>query len=98
MNSSHCALAYDLRRCARRDCMISNIVFALLMAAPAQTGTIQGTVFREGTSVPVAGVKITVNGGSPMNPRQAQMVLSAQAIGANISPEDIEAARAVTAR
>jgi len=78
--------------------MITSLVFALLLGAPAQTGTIQGTVLREGTSVPVAGVKITVNGGSPMNPRQAQMVLSAQAIGANISPEDIEAARAVTAR
>jgi hypothetical protein len=78
--------------------MISSVLFALLLAAPAQTGTIQGTVVREGTSEPVAGVKITVGGGSPMNPRQAQMVLSAQAIGANILQEDIEAAHSVIAR
>ncbi len=78
--------------------MITNFVFALMLAAPAQTGTIQGTVVRDGTSEPVAGVKITVNGGAPMNPRQAQMVLSAQAIGMNISPDDIETARLVVAQ
>jgi hypothetical protein len=78
--------------------MLTSILFTLLLAAPAQTGTIQGTVVREGTSEPVAGVKITVGGGAPMNPRQAQMVLSAQAIGSNILPEDIEMARAVIAR
>jgi hypothetical protein len=78
--------------------MITSALLALLLAAPAQTGTIQGTVVREGTTEPVAGVKITVGGGTPMNPRQAQMVLSAQAIGMNILPEDIEAARTVIAR
>jgi hypothetical protein len=78
--------------------MITSALIALLLAAPAQTGTIQGTVVREGTSEPVAGVKITMGGAAPMNPRQAQMVLSAQAIGANISSDDIETARAVIAR
>jgi hypothetical protein len=78
--------------------MITGALLALLLAAPAQTGSIQGTVVREGTTEPVAGVKITVGGGAPMNPRQAQMILSAQAIGMNILPEDIEAARTVIAK
>ena len=78
--------------------MITSTLLALLLAAPAQTGTIQGTVVREGTTEPVAGVKITVGGGAPMNPRQAQMILSAQAIGMNILPEDVEAARTVIAK
>jgi hypothetical protein len=78
--------------------MISGVLFALLLASPAQTGTIQGTVVREGTSDPVVGVKITVGGGAPMNPRQAQMVLSAQAIGETISSDDIATAHAVIAR
>src|SRR5437763_16522846 len=91
-------MAADLLKLARRNRMIANIVFALLLAAPAQTGTIQGTVVREGTSEPIAGVKITVGGGAPMNPRQAQMVLAAQAVGMSISVADIEAARGVVAQ
>jgi hypothetical protein len=77
---------------------MTNILFALLLALPAQTGTIQGTVVREGTAQPVEGVKITIGGGTPMTPRQAQMVLSAEAIGMNIPSEDTEAARAVIAK
>src|SRR5882672_5182515 len=91
-------MATDMQKCARRNCMITNILFALLLAAPAQSGTIQGTVVREGTSEPVPGVKITVGGGAPMNPRQAQMVLSAQAIGNSIGVDDIETARGVIAQ
>jgi len=75
--------------------MTTSVLFAILLAVPVQTGTIQGNVVREGTSEPVAGVKITVGGGATMTPRQAQMILSAEAIGMNMSSADTAIARAV---
>src|SRR5712671_913895 len=81
-----------------RNFMTTSILFALLLAVPVQTGTVQGNVFREGTTEAIAGVKITVGGGAPMNLRQAQMVLGAEAIGTNTSPEDTQTARAVIAQ
>jgi len=44
--------------------MTTSILLALLLAVPVQTGTVQGNVFREGTTEPIAGVKITVGGGA----------------------------------
>src|SRR6185369_1778562 len=59
-------------------------------SAPVQTGIIQGTVVRDGTSEPIAGVQVTL-GGIRMNPRDAQLVLNGEAAGMTIPPEYTEA-------
>jgi hypothetical protein len=56
--------------------------------APIQserTGTIQGTIVREGTTEPVPGVQITIVGRGGMTAQEAQMMLNALARGGPIA-------------
>ena len=81
--------------------MLVKILLAVLTAlpqttSPANVATLQGIVVREGTSEPIAGAKITV-GGTPMNFRQAQAMLSWEATGLAVPPEAVIEARAVIA-
>jgi hypothetical protein len=84
------------------DHMMTTISLALFLAgliqaAPSPTGVVQGTVVREGTSEPIAGAKVTLGGGG-MNLRQAEAILSQEAIGASVPPEAIALARVVIAQ
>src|SRR5262245_8630189 len=63
--------------------------------APTQLGIIEGTVLRDGTSEPIAGVKITIGGvGQLIPPQAAEAILDAEARGQYIPPELIEEALA----
>jgi hypothetical protein len=83
--------------------MIKEFSLVLMLAslaqtgAPVPTGSVQGTVVREGTSEPVAGAKITI-GGALMSARQAQQTLRSEAVGESVPPEVAQLARSVIAQ